>query len=133
MTINDLNKAWNDLRNAALGKGTHPNVPKALAERLGRAYEQWRTFFEGRHFSADDLNMPAITFSDETSNWLDIYRRFILEVKHAGIDLTTVELPPDAGEKAVANLGNFLGDAKYIAVALLVVLGGALAYKIGRK
>lgn len=68
MTIAELTQAWDDLRNAALGRGTMPNVSRALAETVGRYYEEFRAWL------ADAGPLEELAPSITAAQWIGRYR-----------------------------------------------------------
>ena len=59
-----LSKQWNDVRNAALGRGTKPLVSAALADDVAAehmAYHEWRQGLSGLTFTW--------SFTDELNDW----------------------------------------------------------------
>lgn len=68
MTLAELSTAWNDLRNAALGRGTAPLVSAPLALAVGRAWEGWRAYYDGLGVSAAEV--PTLS----SPEWIDRYR-----------------------------------------------------------
>lgn len=44
MNVDELNQAWNELRNRAFGRGTKPLVSPVLASELEGAIDAWRVF-----------------------------------------------------------------------------------------
>lgn len=130
MTITELSAAWNDLRNAALGRGTKPNVSAALAARVGSEYDAWRAYFETAP-PTEDADMPAVTLQGD---WLNRYRVLVAAVQSEGVSVAA--LPKDASERAldsakegIATLGTALqvlaiAAAVTIPVALVLTLRG---------
>lgn len=78
MTLDDLSEAWNELRNAALGRGTAPIVPAPLAADVARQYGQWRAW----HAAQDALVMPH-DIADGV-RWIQKYRKLLSRVSSAG-------------------------------------------------
>lgn len=78
MTVNELSEAWNQLRNAALGRGTKPNVSPDLAGRVAREYERWRAWRADAD-PTDDL-MASLT----ARAWVDRYRKILAAVQREG-------------------------------------------------
>lgn len=68
MKVDELAKAWNDLANAALGRGTTPNVPPKLAGEVRREYDAWRAALADEHPFAD------VFASISTREWVRRYR-----------------------------------------------------------
>lgn len=76
MTPDELSKAWNKLRNAALGRGMSPNVPPALAARVEREWKAWR-----KAHLTPDFKIAAPTF---TYRWTKRYKSLLKAVQRAG-------------------------------------------------
>ncbi len=111
MTLDELSAAWNDLRNAALGRGLAPNVPPALAANVDRQYKAWRKAL---------IHMPAaadMLASAYTRDWVSKYRRLLARVQKAGagpqnvLPTTPFELSTDALTVFSRNVAIGLGVA----------------------
>ena len=76
MTPDELSKAWNELRNAALGRGVSPNVSPALAARVAREWEGWR-----KAHLTPGFKVAAPTF---TYRWTKRYRSLLRAVHKEG-------------------------------------------------
>ena len=81
MKLQELNSAWNRLRNAALGRGVTPLVPAELADRVGKRFEAWREWYDIESGPFADA-IPSVA-ADE---WIAEYRTLAAEVKAAGVD-----------------------------------------------
>jgi hypothetical protein len=125
MTLAELGQAWNDLRNAALGRSVTPLVPAALATKVGNAYERWLNFYSFAGPPSDML--PSIT----AKPWIDEYRALLAEVKAAGGKPASVlaATPVEATVTAVASAGK---QIYYVAAAISVPLLLLLAVKARR-
>lgn len=87
MTLSELSAAWNELRNAALGRGTAALVSPALADEISDAYESFRAWLAEQGPSAD------LAASVTASEWVELYRELAADVR--------AELP-DAQFRALA-------------------------------
>lgn len=125
MKLQELSDAYNALRNDALGKGVKPNVPQALADRVGNTYERWRTWLANAGVIDDVL-------ADVTaSQWVTDYRTLAADVAAAGVKLSA-PLPTTLGENVSSAAASItkLGQTAVIVVAavslplLFLLLGG---------
>ncbi|MFQ5339982.1 MAG: hypothetical protein ACE5F6_00390 [Anaerolineae bacterium] len=78
--LDTLNKAWNTLRNNVLGRGTVPpaDVPKRLADEVGRQWVEWRKWYEDATKSFSDaaaLFHWGSEFSRHLDAWTQEYSR----------------------------------------------------------
>jgi hypothetical protein len=104
VTLNELSNAWNDLRNAALGRGTTPQVPAPLAAKVGR---EWTAF---RRWLAEQGVLEDIFASAVSQAWVQRYRVLLAQVRAAGapvetdlaLEQTPLELLKDAGAAALS-------------------------------
>ncbi len=80
MTIDELSEAWNELRNAALGRGTKPVVSAELAQRVGADYDAWRDALQNNQWPTDDA-FASVT----ASRWVDRYRELLELVEGEGV------------------------------------------------
>lgn len=55
MSIDRLNRLWNQLRNRALGRGTTPQVSPELADRVSKRFAAWRRV-RNRQLTRPQLN-----------------------------------------------------------------------------
>jgi hypothetical protein len=122
MTLTELSTAWNDLRNAALGRSTTPLVPPVLAAKVGNAYERWLNWYS---FAGPPSDMiPSIT----AAPWVDEYRALLAEVQAAGVKPASVlaSTPLEGAAAAVSSAGKGI---YYTALAIAVPLVLLLALK----
>lgn len=80
MTLDDLSKAWNELRNAALGQGLQPKVSKGLATHVGEEYVAWRDAYQNDQWPTDDM-AASLT----AGRWVDRYRELLQAVEAEGV------------------------------------------------
>lgn len=126
MKLQELSDAWNNLRNDALGRGTQPLVSQALADRVGNAYERFKTWL-GNAGVLDDVLADAVAHG-----WVDQYRELAKAVQGEG-KLKTAPLPTTFGEivastaQGIANVGSaaILIVAAISLPLLFVMMGGA--------
>lgn len=117
MTLDELSKAWNDLRNAALGQGLTPNVKPTTATTIGNYYERWRTWLAGAGVATD---MAAEVTA---APWLSLYRDAARLAKADGAKF--VELEQTAGERAGGAVSSVVGSTRgllYAAAAVVLPL-----------
>jgi hypothetical protein len=92
MEIAALSTAWNDLRNAALGRSTKPLVSAPLADHVASEYSAWRAFYETAQPEADSLDDGR-----QLDAWAERYGALLKAVR--------VELPTVADELATQHKG----------------------------
>lgn len=115
MTLGELSAAWNELRNAAWGRGTQPLVDAKLADQIGAGYEAWRAYYEESGFT--DEFAPSIAASE----WVDRYRMLAAKMAEAGHPLTgAMQLPPTPLEQATSTLRWGVGLVVGLSVATLI-------------
>ncbi len=130
MTVDELSAAWNSLRNAALGRGTKPNVPDKLAREVELEWWRWRSERPLFGPTADVLGSVALR------KWVTRYRNLAAKVRAAGIkrlpdepELTTLEKALQGIDKWNKNVALGLGIGAGIAlVAVFAKGGGGRAY-----
>jgi hypothetical protein len=121
VNVTDLSEAWNNLRNAALGRGTTPHVSPGLADTVGMQYERWRAYY------AASGPLDDVFTSYSASEWLAIYRKLVADVRAEGVKVEA--LPRAPWEKitdSAATLGQVVGGLVFFGVAataLALVLG----------
>ncbi len=113
MTLTELSDAWNELRNATLGRSTTPVVSAQLAERIGNTYERWRTWL------ASAGPMQDIAADLTAAGWLNEYRSLVVAAKTEGVSVNA--LPATFGETVSSAAGD-IGKVVY-AVAAVAALG----------
>lgn len=121
MTLGELSNAWNELRNAVLGRGTQPSagVKPTTATTIGNYYERWRKYYESAGI-ADDM-VPSATAAE----WVTLYRDGVRLAKADGLVLafelgaTPIERTAAAAQAAVTGVGNGLF---FVAAAISVPL-----------
>lgn len=111
MTLDDLSQAWNDLRNAALGRGVKPIVAEPLASQVGNAYERWRQYLASAGPSQDLV--PSAT----AWPWLQQYRELASKVSAAGVQFQALPVQP------LEQASSFYGDT----VRTVAIAVGAIA------
>lgn len=123
-TLVEVNDAWNELHNAAFGRGVSPLVAPALASEVERAYNAWREYYQGLQssFGLMDPLLPSVELFEEIAS----YRRTLELVRKAGhapahvLPRTPLETLGDVAETAAEwTLG-------IVAVAAGVVFAGGL-------
>lgn len=97
MNIDELSSAWNEMRNAALGRGLKANVSAELAKVVAGEYERWRAA-RAEMGPVDDV-LSAFT----TRQWVTRYRNLVSKVQKEGIKLANV-LPPTTLERALQGI-----------------------------
>lgn len=103
-SLDELSAAWNGLRNAALGRGTSPNVSPALAADVSRAYDEWREWLQHAPPIADVLAHAM------AHNWVKRYRALVARVQREGqtptdvLPVTSVEASLKVAEKLQSNI-----------------------------
>lgn len=116
MNLADLNRAWQDLRTAALGRsGFEQNVSPELASRFTQALASWDQWYENAGPVADVFGSTH----PEVLAQLQRYRDLAYDMKREG--LRVAELAPTAGEE-IADVGGDVGKA-LAGVALVLGLG----------
>ena len=121
MTLEELSEAWNQLRNAALGRGITPLVSQALAAKVAERYAAWREYYTDPdfvQFGPADLS---------ASSWVTEYRTLAARVKAEGIKLT-YELPTTLPEHA----GVVMDKLGLAAIVVGVPLIFFIAYRVTR-
>lgn len=128
MDLNELSNAWNELRNAAWGRGTQPAVPLALADRIGR---EWQSF---RDWLAEQGVLEDVFASLSASKWVARYRQLALELRTAGGTLDhSVELEETPLEKLKDAGSGFTRGLGIAAVVAAAVAAGVLVMAIGGR
>jgi len=113
MTLQELSDAWNELRNATLGRGVTPNVSAPLATRVANTYERWRSWL------ANATPLTDIAADLTAAGWLDEYRQLVAAAKAEGVIVTA--LPTTFGEN-VSSAAAYTGKTLAV-VAAAAVLG----------
>lgn len=98
MTLAELSTAWNDLRNAAFGRGTVPRVSRALAETVGRYYEEFRAWLADAG-PLEEL-APSVTAAQWVGRYRALWKMLQAEGKAPALGLT---LPPSWNEQIAAD------------------------------
>lgn len=117
MTGLELSEAWNDLRNAALGRGVKPVASAALAARVGNEYERFRSWFDTEH---EEL-APTVLPGTQAADWVERLRALTKEVKAEGIAVR--EPSATFGEKA-AQAASSIGSGLVLGLASIAVIAG---------
>lgn len=123
MTIEQLSTAWNNLRNAALGRGVTPIVSPELAIEVGTQYEAWRAYLADKSAAAWIPLSPTSFVEDE---WVQRYRALVAKVQAENVTVPDV-LPPTLAEKAKGQAKD-IGKQVAIAVASGLVVAGVMYY-----
>jgi NAD-specific glutamate dehydrogenase len=100
VTLIELSAAYNDLRNATLGRGVKPLVSAALAERVGVAYEKWRAYYGSAGVQAD------LAASVTASEYVDAYRALVDAAASEGVKVNALPTTPfEKGKVAIEITG----------------------------
>jgi hypothetical protein len=124
MTIDELSTAWNNLRNAALGRGVVPVVSQPLADEVGTAYEEWRAHLADK--SAAALLLPITPTSIVEDVWVQRYRDLVAKVNGENVAVKDV-LGQTFAEKAKSDAAAFATSAGGFGKQVLVAVAGGLA------
>jgi hypothetical protein len=120
MTLAELSQAWNDLRNAALGRGTTPIVKPVTATTIGNYYERWRQWYTSAGVSDDMIA------SVSAAQWVDLYRAAAKLAKADGAQFAELGATPvEQVTKAAAATGKglvYAAAAVAVPLLLLVIL-----------
>lgn len=131
LTFDELNEAYNDLRNKVMGRGTTKpaNVSTALYTAVGNAAERWQKFYP----TASALDQVA--FQVTAPEWLTTYRNLASQALDEGVQLvppmqSTIETAKRVGGDIFDGLSK--GAAKVEGAGRAVVIGAlALAVPLG--
>lgn len=94
MTLIDLNRAWQELRTAALGRsGFELHVSQELASRFTRELAGWDRWYAQAGFNEELFGSTH----PEVLGWLKRYRDLAYDMKREGLRVS--ELVPTAGEQ----------------------------------
>lgn len=127
-TLVEVNDAWNDLRNAAQGRGVVPVVPAGLNARVQASYADWRAYYE----AIGPLSEPLVP-SVELAREISAYRALAKEVKAAGAVLAA-ELPATPLEQVARAASNTFGMFETLAMVAALGFGAALLVALkGRR
>lgn len=128
--IDTLTDKWNELRNAALGRGLKPNVSEGMAVVVGRgfdAFRAWRAEYfkdEGVEVFDDAIGDADLTAQEKKFN----ATRLIVSTELK----TGLPLPAEVGgyaEQVIEEAKEIAEKAgKGIGLGLGVALGGGLAF-----
>lgn len=126
MTLQELSDAYNALRNDALGRGLTPNVPAALASKVGNTFDRFKAWLANAG-PLTDVVADAVALP-----WVNEYRGLATEVQAAGVKLSA-PLPTTLGETVVSTASNVATFGKHLAFVLaavaipftFILLGGA--------
>lgn len=121
MTSQELSDAWNELRNAALGRGTSPRVSPALARVVAREYEKWRRELHASPWKGDD---PPPWVWEQVAT----YRKVFAKVKAEG-KAPKKELPQTPLERVGRGLETL---ARNFAIGLGVFGGAYIIFALVR-
>lgn len=120
MTLAELATAWNDLRNAALGRGTSPRVPRELADRVGKRYEAFRQWYESA-WSLEDW-VPSVTAAQSVRD----FRALADEVRAAGRPVADLPATPiEQGQRAFVAVVDTAETIGRWVLGLALAIGGA--------
>jgi hypothetical protein len=96
--LTEFSNAWNDLRNAVVGRGTEKpaNVPQELYAKVSNTYDRWRTYLQ---------SLPAVlqVFPlQPISDWVLEYRDLATEAQKAGLTFNVLPVSWLESVKATA-------------------------------
>lgn len=93
-----LSNAWNDLRNAVVGRSAikPAAVPQSLYDSVANYYERWRKALAA--LTLTDALLPMATYTQ----WVATYRRLAAQASAAG--LVFKQLEPSGLETAVTRM-----------------------------
>lgn len=125
VTLNDLAEAWNQLRNAALGRSTTPLVNAALATEVADAYEAFRAWLGEQGPIESMIETPT------ARAWLERHNELRAQVALEApapepLPETLGESMAEATERALRDMGSSGATALFLAglgVAFVVLLG----------
>lgn len=82
-TVQQLSNAWNELRNAALGRGVQlpAGMSSELADEVGDAYDRWRAWLSEQGALAEAQR--EITLIGDGREWADRYEALAEQVTRA--------------------------------------------------
>lgn len=117
-TIDSLNAQWNELRNAALGRGVTPLVTPELAKEVADQWDSWRVLRSSR-FTAGQLNEWVLRYND-------LRERVDNELKARGEKSTLRVAPPAQGvidmvEETLAPVGRHAAATIGIGIGVAVL------------
>ncbi len=114
-----LVKAWNKLKNRALGRGTgKPNVPAKLAAEVQRQYDRYRA---ARHSA-----YPSATYKHVRR-----YRKVLAKVEAAGVKIKRADkLEPTNVEELAEGIDSAARFAKNTAIVLGVMGATGLVFML---
>jgi hypothetical protein len=124
-TVQRLSDLWNELRNAALGRGTKlpAGMSSELADEVADAWEEWRAWLADQGAMAEAQR--EITLLGEGREWADRYDELADQVSRAtGKKLASA--PSSPVEQVISQAA---GLASPLALALFVGAGVVLATK----
>jgi hypothetical protein len=124
-TVQQLSNAWNELRNAALGRGVAlpAGMNSELADEVAHAWEQWRAWLAEQGALAEAQR--EITLLGDAREWADRYEGLAEQVTKA----TGKRLPLAPSSPVEQVISQAAGIASPAALALLVGAGVVLAVK----
>lgn len=141
-----LTDRYNELRNAAMGRGLKPNVSETVADIVGDQYDAFRAWRAGwgNTPGTDYLDgVPHDIFSGELRTWEVKYNATrTIVANELGDSLVPPEVPVGSAiERAAVDTAEAVQDiAKKAATGGAVLAGlavaavvGVLAYKLGSK
>ncbi len=122
-SIDELSDAWNNLRNAAMGRGGAPNVSPALARRVEREYARWR------NWRRDVGPIDDMFSSWSTRRWVARYRDLMAKVDREGkgpearLAMTPMEAAAVQMDRGAVNLAIGAGVAAVTVIAIMLGKG----------
>lgn len=124
-TVQQLSDAWNQLRNAALGRGTQlpAGMSSELADEVADAWEDWRAWLVEQGALAEAQR--EITLLGDGRDWADRYEELAAEVTRA----TGKRLPSAPSSPVEQVVSQAAAIASPFALALFVGVGVVFASK----
>lgn len=127
MNADELNDAWNALRNRALGRGTKPRVSKPLARKLSSALAAWREFRASPSRTLDRISVADL------NEWVSRYNALDRQV---AAELHIDAQPKEAATSVFRDVTTAAADAAtplLVPVAVVGVAAGLLHLFISRR
>ncbi len=125
-TLNRLSAAWNELYNAAWGRGVgKPLVSAELAEQVAANYEHFRDWADAKSTGLFSTFVNQYWYTDEAAVWENLRRSLASQVTaETGVPLTDVVMP--APQKVVGEVAEVAGRAAIAALPFGRMLTGLL-------
>lgn len=136
MSLDDLSKAWNELRGIVMGRGTEKPaaVPQQLYERVGNAIERWQAWYPKASL------LDQVAFQQTFPSWVTEYRELAAQANAAGLAVNTPgETSSETVRRVASDAVKAIESGSAHAGRVLSVLGLALGvplvavFVFGRK